>query len=441
MDAAVSRSDTPRVCVLGIWHLGSVAAACLAGLGYEVTAVETSPHRLESLRRGVPPLYEPGLEEMFDREMRAGRLRVSADPESAVESADFVVFAADVPVDDNDAADISGLIAAAETIGPRLRDGAIVIVMSQVPVGTCGGLAEIFRRRRPGADVHVAYSPENLRLGDACARFVHPDMVIIGADTDAARERVREFYRPIDAPQLIMDLRSAEMTKHALNLLLATCISFGNEVAALCEYAGADPFLVTQALRLDRRVGTGLPIAAGPPFSGGTLARDVRALERLAAAAGANAPLLKGVLAANELQKRWVLRKLEQTLGDLSAAAVAVLGLTYKAGTSTLRRSNSVETINALAARGASVTAYDPMADLSELPGPAPFRRASDPYEAARGADAVVIMTEWPEFRMLDWAALGSGVRRRILVDTRNMVEPAAAAAAGFTYYGVGRRA
>ncbi len=441
-DGMVGRVRSPsriRVCVLGIWHLGAVTAACLASLGYEVTGVEDNPRRVEALQRGLPPIYEPGLEELFVREMAADRLRFVGNPGEAVANAQLILFTEDVPVDERDQADVSGLLATAGTIAPWLQPGATLIVLSQVPVGTCARLVQVVSEANPRAGVHVAYCPENLRLGDAIERFLRPDMIVIGADTAAARARVEELYRPLDVPKVVMDIRSAEMTKHALNSLLATCISFGNEIGVLCEEVGADARLVVSALRLDRRIGPGMPLYPGPPFSGGTLARDVRVLHRLARNSGVEAPLLESVLAVNDRQKTLAVRKLEHALGDLRGVRVAVLGLTYKAGTSTIRRSLALEVIHALEARSVIIAAYDPMADLSELGTRPHFQCAKDPYAAARGADALVIMTDWPEFRTLDLGTLRRTMRRGVVIDTQNLLDPAAVAAEGLAYYGVGR--
>ena len=429
-----------RVGVFGIWHLGAVTAACLAHLGFRVTGVEANAARLASLKSGVPPLYEPGLAELMDREIAAGRLHFVADPAAAAGDADVVILAEDVPVNDADEPDVSGLLETARAIAPHLRAGTTLIVMSQVPVGTCALLQRTVSEAHPGVEIHVAYCPENLRLGAAIERFLHPDMVIIGADTPAARSRVETLYSGTQAPKVIMDIRSAEMTKHALNVLLATAISFGNEVGMLCERLGIDAVRVTEAIRLDRRIGFGLPLLPGPPFSGGTLARDLQVLRRLASARSVAMPLLEGVLAVNERQKMLALDRLQEALGDLAGARVAVLGLTYKPGTSTVRRSLAVELIRTLAVRGASVAAYDPKADLSEATALPPFVRAPDPVAAARGADAVVIMTDWPEFRALDLHALRAAMRGNVLIDTRNMLDADTAAATAFSYYGIGRR-
>ncbi len=429
-------SQQTRVCVIGLWHLGSVTAACLAHLGLWVAAIEPDAQRRERLAQGIPPVHEPGLATLLQQGIASGRLTFPGDAGSAVADAECVLFAEDVPVDERDEPDVSRLLETVRAVAPYLREDATVVIQSQVPVGTCARVLDVVRGGR-GGGVALVYCPENLRLGDAVDRFLHPDAIVIGADTPRARACADDLFRSIHAPRLVMTVRSAEMAKHALNFLLATAISFGNEVGRMCELAGADAWHVIDALRRDRRIGDGLPISPGPAFSGGTLARDLAVLRRLAGAHGATVPLLEGVLAANQVQRDFPLTRLERVFSGLRGLRVAVLGLTYKAGTSTVRRSLALEFIATLEARGATVAAYDPLADPSELESGPAFVRAADPYAAARGADAVVIMTNWPEFRTLDLRRLREGMRREVLIDMWNMLDGTGAAAAGFAYHGI----
>jgi UDPglucose 6-dehydrogenase len=429
-----------RVAVFGIWHLGAVTAACLAHLGLRVTGVEADASRLAALIAGAPPLHEPGLAEMMGEEIAAGRLGFVADLKSATAEADVVIFAEDVPVNDADEPDVSGLLQTARTVAPYLRDDTTVVVMSQVPVGTCALIQRTVMEARLGSKIEVAYCPENLRMGAAIERFLMPDMVVIGADSPRARGCAERLYAGIPGPKVTMDVRSAEMTKHALNALLATATSFGNELATLCEYLDVDATQVIEAIRMDKRIGYGLPLLPGPPFSGGTLARDLQVLRRLASSNGIPVPLLDGVTAVNETQKRLAVRRLEDALGDLSGKRIAILGLTYKSGTSTIRRSTAVELIQVLTERRADVAAYDPKAEFPPAARLPRFERAADAYAAARGADAVVIMTDWPEFRALDMRTLRAVMRGSVLIDIRNILDAGGAVDAGLAYYGVGRR-
>ncbi len=429
-----------RVAVFGIWHLGAVAAACLAHLGLRVKGVEADASRLAALIAGVPPLHEPGLEEMMGEGIAEGRLGFVTDAKTATAEADVVVFAEDVPVDDADQPDVSGLLETARSVAPHLRDDTTLVVMSQVPVGTCALIRQTVMEARLGSRIEVAYCPENLRLGAAIERFLRPDVVIIGADSPRARACAEALYAGIPAPRAVMDVRSAEMTKHALNALLATATSFGNEIATLCEHLDVDATQVIDAIQMDKRIGHGLPLLPGPPFSGGTLARDLQVLRGLASNSGIPVPLLEGVIVVNEMQKRLAVRKLEEALGELAGKRIAILGLTYKPGTSTLRRSTAVELIQALNERRADVAAYDPKADLTPAAHLPRFERVADAYGAARGADAVVIMTDWPEFRTLDMRTLRAAMRGAVLIDIRNILDAGEAEEAGLAYYGVGRR-
>jgi UDPglucose 6-dehydrogenase len=429
-----------RVAVFGIWHLGAVTAACLARLGLQVTGVEADAARLAALGAGMPPVFEPGLAELMGQEIAEGRLRFVADAKMATAGADVVIFAEDVPVNDTDEPDVSGLLEMARSMAPHLRDDTTLVVMSQVPVGTCALIERIVMETRLGGKVEVAYCPENLRLGAAIERFLRPDVVVIGAGSPRAQACVERLYAGIPAPKVVMDVRSAEMTKHALNALLATATSFGNEMATLCERLEVDAAQVIEAMRMDKRIGRGLPLLPGPPFSGGTLARDLQVLCRLASSNDIPVPLLEAVTAVNEIQKRLAIRRLEEVLGELAGKRIAILGLTYKPGTSTLRRSTAVELIQTLTERRADVAAYDPKAELTSETRLPNFERAADAYAAARGADAVVIMTDWPEFRTLDMRTLRKAMRGSVLIDIRNMVDARAATDAGLAYFGVGRR-
>jgi UDPglucose 6-dehydrogenase len=429
-----------RVAVFGIWHLGAVTAACLAHLGLRVTGVEADASRLAALVSGVPPLYEPGLAELMGQEIAEDKLRFVADPKAATSEADAVIFAEDIPVNDADEPDVSGLLQAVRSVTPYLRDNTTLVVMSQVPVGTCTLIQRIVAEVRPGGGIEVAYCPENLRLGAAIERFLQPDMVVIGTDSPRARACAERLYAGISAPKVFMDVRSAEMTKHALNALLATATSFGNELGTLCERLDVDATQVIEAVQMDTRIGRGLPLLPGPPFAGGTLARDIQALLRLASSNNVPVPLLEGVRAVNEAQKRLALRRLEEAVGELAGKRIAILGLTYKPGTSTIRRSTALELIQTITERRAEVAAYDPKAELTPAARLPRFERAADAYAAARGADAVVVMTDWPEFRTLNMRMLRAAMRGSVLIDLRNILDPSAAADAGLKYFGVGRR-
>jgi UDPglucose 6-dehydrogenase len=296
------------------------------------------------------------------------------------------------------------------------------------------------RRLNPKLRFDIACVPENLRLGQAVERFLRPDFLVFGADSEVTIQRVEALYAPIPGPRVRVDLRTAEMTKHAINAYLATCISFANELANLCDEVGADAFQVVQALRLDSRVSPKAPLAPGLGFAGGTLARDMTVLEKLATQHGYAAPLLKGVLAVNQFQNRMVVQRLEGLLGTLAARTIGVLGLTYKPGTSTLRRSAAIEIIRDLAAKGAAIKAFDPKADPAEMElHRQEFSICADAYAAAEDADALALVTPWPEFKDLDLARLKDIMHTPVILDAPNMLEPAKVTQAGFVYQGIGR--
>lgn len=429
-----------RVCVLGIWHLGSVASACLAELGHQVVGVDEDSQRVQELNWGQPPLFEPELPELLARNLAAGRLRYTTCLAEGVEGAECVLIAYDTPVNEEDEPDLSPIFAAALAMAPHLAPGATIVVSSQVPVGTCQRLAEMLWQANPSLPPSIACLPENLRLGQAVQRFLFPEFLVLGTDDPAAHERLEELLAPIQAPKLRVSLRTAEMTKHAINAYLATTISLINELANLCDLVGADAFQVAEALRLDSRIGPGTPLSPGLAFGGGTLARDMKVLRRLGRERGYEPALIEGVLRVNERQNRMVVERLKGFYRSLRGLTIGVLGLTYKAGTSTLRRSPALEIIRALAEEGAAVKAYDPKADPREVePYRHLFTRYGDPYLVAQGSQALILATGWPQFRELDYRRIRSLVGNPLLLDAQNLLDAEEMSRIGFIYQGVGR--
>ena len=421
-----------KVCVLGIWHLGSVASACLAELGFQVTGVDEDAARVEALNNGHAPLFEPDLDELLAKGLAAGRLSFVTDVSEGVAGADYVLIAYDTPVDDRDEVDLSGLFAAARAAAPHLAADATIVVSSQVPVGTCERLAEAVRETNPAVEFAIGCVPENLRLGQAVQRFMTPDFLVFGA---ASHERLEALFAAIDAPKLRTDLRTAEMTKHAINAYLATSISFINEIANLCDLVGADAFQVAEALRLDSRTGSETPLRPGLAFGGGTLARDMKALRGIGQVHGYEPALISGAIRVNERQNGTVLPRLKGVCKGLRGLTIGVLGLTYKPGTSTIRRSPAMEIIQALNAEGAAVKAYDPRADEAELrPYRHLFVRYDDAYAVADGSQALILTTGWPQFRELDFRRIRDLMGTPwLLLDANEMSR------LGFIYQGIGR--
>jgi UDPglucose 6-dehydrogenase len=411
-----------RVCVLGMWHLGSVTAACLASLGHHVTGVDYDEDVVGRLSRGVPPVYEPDLAELVTEGLEAGRLDFSSDPSLMAGDAELVWIAYDTPVDENDIADVEFVLREVEKIVPFLQVGATVLVSSQMPVGSVARLEKLASEVRPGGNIGFACSPENLRLGQALRVFLHPDRVVVGVRRDVDRLRLEAVLETIGAPVEWMSVESAEMTKHAINSFLATSVVFANEIASLCEKTGADAKEVERGLKSEQRIGFRAYLSPGGAFAGGTLARDVEFLNVLGREHGTALPLLESVGPSNDHHKRWAHRKLADTFGSLHGVCVAVWGLTYKPGTDTLRRSLSVELCDWLLMQGAVVRVHDPV--VLELPRHWKERvtRYDSPLDALVGCRALVIGTEWPEYRDLDLGELMVAVPKDILILDANRV-------------------
>jgi len=425
-----------RVAVIGLWHLGVVYAACLAKLGCKVTGIDENREVVSSLNKGRAPLYETDLDPLVADGLSKGNLGFTSNFED-LSKADCVVIAYDTPVDEQDKPDISIVMDAADRIGEYASHSALIIVSSQVPVGTCEKMIQSIAQRRKGVTLQLAYVPENLRLGTAIQRFLRPDMIVVGANDPETRRRVREFFSSLETKFVEMDLRSAEMTKHALNCFLATSVSFANEIGNICDLVGADGLKIAEALKCDSRIGSRALLRPGLGFSGGTLARDMKVLQDVGDKNGYDTFLLDGVLALNQRQNASIINKLRIILGDLNGLTIAVLGLTYKAGTSTLRRSVALEIMEALCESGVNVKCYDPK--ISKDGVPSKFQFTSTVYEAAEGADAMLVLNDWPEFFEIDFQKILQSMRRPIVVDAQNLLYKMKVDEQGFKYYGIGR--
>jgi len=427
-----------RIAVAGLWHLGCVVAAGLASLGHRVRATDPDAAVVTRLQQGRMPVYEPGLSEAVAEQAGEGRLTfvpTAAEAFAGVESV-FVTF--DTPVGDADQSDLTPVEQAFEGVGRDAVGEVELILMSQVPVGTCRRLAGKLHEQAPGLRFSLVYQPENLRLGEALKTFLRPDFIVLGVEDRSAAEKLLRIYAGIQAPHLTMSWESAEMTKHALNAYLATSVSFINELAELAEAARADIRDVVRAMRLDRRIGPHAFLNPGLGFSGGTLARDLETLRQLSATIGRETPLLDGVRAVNTGQVKKVAEKIREFSGTLRGARVGLLGLTYKPGTSTLRRSAALALAQLLVEQGTEVQAHDPQVvePSGETDG---IHLCPDPYQVAHGADAVVLTTPWPEFKKLDFSRLQEGMRQAILIDPHNFLDEQAVCRAGLHYIGIGR--
>jgi UDPglucose 6-dehydrogenase len=427
-----------QVCVCGLWHLGSVVAASLAE-HFPTIGYDPDPQTVAKLEAGQPPIFEPGLAQLVEVGLSSGRLSFTAEFARAVQGADVVWITFDTPVDENDVADVAFVERQTEALFPHLADGALVLVSSQLPVGTTAQLEAAYRSAHPERDVGFAHSPENLRLGRALEAFRQPDRIVAGVRREADRVRLQALFAPFCQQIEWMSVESAEMTKHALNAFLATSVTLINELAALCERVGADAGEVERGLKTDQRIGPRAYLSPGAAFAGGTLARDIAFLNELGTKAAVRIPLLEAVTRSNHEQKHWPARKLKELLGDPAGKVVAVLGLTYKPDTNTLRRSSAVELCLWLERQGARVRAYDPA--VPEVP-PELARAISlcaTAEDAVRGADALVLATPWPVFKILPIERLLGEMRQPIVIDPTRFLQQAVAANGHVLYATVGR--
>ena len=432
-----------RVAMIGTGYVGLVSGACFADFGHEVTCVDKDAGKIAALMQGEVPIYEPGLPDLVAANTRAGRLTFSSDLPAAVTDADAVFIAVGTPSRRGDGhADLSFVYEAAREIAAALEGFTVVITKSTVPVGTGDEVERIIRETRPQAEVAVVSNPEFLREGAAIQDFKHPDRIVVGTEDARAREVMAELYRPLylnRSPILFTDRRTAELIKYAANAFLATKITFINEIADLAEKVGADVQEVARGIGLDNRIGSKF-LHAGPGFGGSCFPKDAVALLKTGQDHEAPLRIIEAVVAVNDQRKRAMARKVSAALGgETRGKTIAVLGLTFKPNTDDMREAPSIPLITALQDMGAKVRAYDPtgMEQAKGLIGNVTF--CKDAYDCAEGAAVLVIVTEWEQFRALDFARLRKVMERPVLVDLRNIYRPGEVARHGFIYDSVGR--
>jgi UDPglucose 6-dehydrogenase len=430
--------------MIGGGYVGLVSGACFAEFGSEVTIVETDPQKLAGLRQARMPIYEPGLDTLVAENVKAGRLHFTATLSEALDGAEAVFIAVGTPTRRGDGhADLTYVYAAAEQVARALTGHAVIVTKSTVPVGTGRQIATIVREARPDLDFDVASNPEFLREGNAIGDFMRPDRVVIGAESDRAREVLRRLYRPlylIEAPILFTGLETAELIKYAANAFLAMKVTFINEMADLCEKAGADVHDVAHGIGLDGRIGRKF-LHPGPGFGGSCFPKDTLALVRIAHDHGAPSRLIEQVVLVNDARKASMAGRVALACGGtVRGRTIAVLGLTFKPETDDMRESPSLPIVSRLAEDGAIVRAFDPEGMEQAKPLlPAGVVYCQDALDAATGADALVVITEWNEFRAIEPAQLTSVMRGRVVVDLRNVYDPVAMRQAGFQYHSIGR--
>ncbi|GAN76062.1 UDP-glucose dehydrogenase family protein [Acidisphaera rubrifaciens] len=434
-----------RIAMIGGGYVGLVSGACFAEFGTEVTVVEADAAKLAALRDGRMPIYEPGLDKLVEANVAAGRLSFTGDLPAAVAGADAVFIAVGTPTRRGDGhADLTYVYAAAEQVARALTGYAVIVTKSTVPVGTGRRIAEIVQGVRPELEFDVASNPEFLREGAAIADFMRPDRVVIGAATDRARETMRQLYRPlylIEAPIVFTDIETAELVKYAANAFLAMKITFINEMADLCERVGADVHDVARGIGLDGRIGRKF-LHPGPGFGGSCFPKDTLALVRIAQDHGAATRLVETTAAVNEARKAGMAQRVVSACGgSVRGKTIAVFGLTFKPETDDMRDAPSLPIVARLIEDGATIRAYDPAGMEAAAPLlPAAVQYCTGALDAAQGADALVVLTEWNEFRALAPGRLAEAMRGRVIVDLRNIYEPTIMRGAGFQYSSIGRR-
>ena len=420
-----------NITVLGLWHLGCVTAACGAR-HFQVVGLDFDAANIAKLNSGQAPLFEPGLNELIAAGLAAKKLSFTADPKIACAQADVLWLCYDTPVNEDDESDVDFVLANLRRALPHLPTGALVLISAQMPVGTCHTLEKEFPQ------FHFACSPENLRLGKAIDAFEKAERVVVGIRNDAKKPVLEKLFAPFTPQILFMRTESAEMVKHALNSFLALSITFINEIARLCERVGADAKEVSAGLKSEPRIGPKAYLGPGGPFAGGTLARDVVTLTRLAGANGEKISVIPAIKQSNDLHRGWALRRLQSRLGDLRGKKIAVLGLTYTTNTDTLRRSAAVELCQKLLEAGAKVAAFDPA--VKSLPRElGVISLAGDITGALKDADAAVVCTEWPQFRQADWAGIVPAMKQRVFVDANRFLEKELKSITGVEHLSVGR--
>jgi UDPglucose 6-dehydrogenase len=431
-----------NICVVGSGYVGLVTGACLADFGVNVVGVDKDAAKVEALSQGKVPIYEPGLETLVQKNMAEGRLRFSTDLGPAIEEAQAIFIAVGTPPKSDGSADLTFIREVAASIAEHLNGYKIIVTKSTVPIGT-GRMIETMLREGAGSKhkFAVVSNPEFLREGSAIEDFMHPDRVVIGTRDERAAELMLDVYSPLvaaDVPFIVTDVETAELIKYASNGFLATKISFINEVATICENWGANVEVVAKGMGLDNRIGPKF-LSAGPGFGGSCFPKDTRAVAQIARDSGSSFRIIEAVLEVNESTQKRMVEKIGRALEGFEGKTIAVLGLSFKPNTDDIRDSPALPIVQALVDGGATVRTFDPAAMPACKPLFPDLTYTRDAYEAAEGADAIVIATEWNQFRKLDLDRLRSLLRQTLVIDLRNLYEPDAMAAEGFRYVSIGR--
>ena len=440
------------ISVIGTGYVGLVTGTCLSEFGLNVVCMDTDAAKIRELEQGHVPIYEPGLPALIAKNVAAGRLRFTTDAAAAVAAAPVIFLALPTPPGEDGSADLSYVLAAADAIAEHMAEPKVIVNKSTVPIGTGRKVKEIVRARldRRGASIafDVVSNPEFLREGSAVRDFMHPDRVVIGSDNEKSRETIRDIYNVlylIDTPFIFTSLETAELIKYASNAFLATKIAFINEVANLCDAVKADVRDIARAMGMDGRIGKFF-LHPGPGYGGSCLPKDTKALVKIGQEHGVRMSIVDSVVKANDFQRHRMVRKIEIGLGELKSKTIGVLGLAFKQATDDIRESSSIPIVLELIEKGAQVKVFDPQAmenarklAFAGAASPVPLAYGSDEYDAAANADALVILTEWNQFRHLDLGRVARSMRGRHVFDFRNLYEPEDVRKAGLIYEGLGR--
>jgi len=429
-----------NISIIGTGYVGLVTGACFAELGNNIICADNDSKKITGLKKGVLPLYEPGLEELVITNIRKTRLKFTTSIKEAVKGSEIIFIAVGTPSLDNGEADLTGVESVARNIALNLTGYRLIVEKSTVPVETGIWVKHtISTYIKHNIKFDIASNPEFLREGQAINDFMHPDRIVIGVESKKARDILVSLYKPLNAPLVITDIKSAELIKHASNSFLATKISFINAISRICEKVGADVVEVAEGMGLDKRIGSSF-LNAGIGYGGSCFPKDVDAFINIAEKLGCNFDLLKSVRAVNQQQKIFFLNKIKDLLWIIKDKTIGMLGLSFKPNTDDIRNAPSIDIIQALQSEGAKIKVYDPsaMEKAGELLGRVKF--CKDPYEVCRGSDCLLIITEWDEFKELDFSKIKKLLRRPFIIDGRNIYEPKSLKKLGFTYAGIGRR-
>ncbi len=427
-----------KIAVLGVGYVGLVTATCFAELGNDVIGVDIDPKKISNLKKGVIPIYEPGLDDLVAKNVKAGRINFTTKFDDAVKKSQIIFIAVGTPPQEDGSADLQYVLAAAESIAKAANGYKIVVDKSTVPIGTGKMVANTIKKYYKG-DFDVVSNPEFLREGSALGDFLHPDRVVIGHASAKAKKLMRELYKPLNAPILFTNIETAEMIKYASNSLLATEISFINSVANICERVGADVNMVSEGMKLDKRIGKYAFLSAGAGYGGSCFPKDVKALIQIARRHDYHFNILEEVENVNHAQREHIVDNLLKTLKTPKNKTVAIWGIAFKPETDDIREAPAIDIIKSLQENGIKINAYDPVAEENAKLVLKDVKYFKSPLEATKNTDALLIMTEWNEFSQLDLDALKKNLKTPIVFDTRNIYDPATMKKDGFIYKSIGR--